>query len=708
MFVPFFEDVQLSQPKPPPENVQVLLDVPDRRRAKISEDLEVALKRQLNKEKRDQQLLVHQSGFTEWLEQGNYINGILNDTALFQMALKLLPSAQAYPKDKADLKYFEAIAKWYKGAMKVPPDAEMYPPMADDLDMKASLRKQIESKSVKSKRDLILIFIILIRGIGLQCRMVVNLVVPPIRPPQSELCRITTKPKAETSINKRKTKANANDDDYDEIAEQLSSAKKKPAPKSSVKTEPNSASKKADSKVVASSAKTAKPTSTARSRAEPARKANAREPKTTLKVEATAMSPVRPRVTRSRTPALLIPQVDGLDDVIASPIAKRTRLRAQPTANPPMLRKLLIAQPSVDSPIKTRRNASRNNAAMSILQVPKPHTLPVKKEHSISQCSSELFAVDPAERKTVTKPRKSPSRPAVKTKSSTVAATDSDAPPIKLTRLSDDVKIDRRVLSTDDEAQPATKPAASRTDFWPEVWSEKEEKWMCVDLFKGKVDSCETVIRGATVPVAYVLAWSNSCTVKDVSLRYCPQWHSVNRKMRADQEFVEQALKPFVGPDPQRDKKEDAEMQRLIMERPMPTSIGEFKNHPMYALKRHLLKFEAIYPPDPLTLGFVRGEAVYARECVHTLHSRELWVKQARVVKPGQTPYKIVTARPKWERATNTVIKDQPLELFGHWQTSEYEPPVAENGVVPKNAYGNVELFKACMLPINTVHLPCE
>lgn len=54
------------------------------------------------------------------------------------------------------------------------------------------------------------------------------------------------------------------------------------------------------------------------------------------------------------------------------------------------------------------------------------------------------------------------------------------------------------------------------------------------------------------------------------------------------------------------------------------------------------------------------------------------------------------------------MIKDLPLELFGVWQTMEYEPPVAENGIVPKNAYGNVELFKECMLPINTVHLPCK
>lgn len=122
-------------------------------------------------------------------------------------------------------------------------------------------------------------------------------------------------------------------------------------------------------------------------------------------------------------------------------------------------------------------------------------------------------------------------------------------------------------------------------------------------------------------------------------------------------------------------------------------------------MERHLLKFQAIYPADAPTLGFIRGEPVYARECVITLHSREIWVKQARVVKPGETPYKIVKSRPKWDRAMNKMLEPQPLEIFGLHQTTAYVPPTAMNGVVPRNPYGNVELFKPEMLPIGTRHL---
>lgn len=57
---------------------------------------------------------------------------------------------------------------------------------------------------------------------------------------------------------------------------------------------------------------------------------------------------------------------------------------------------------------------------------------------------------------------------------------------------------------------------------------------------------------------------------------------------------------------------------------------------------------------------------------------------------------------------SNKLITDKPLEVFGPWQVQDYEPPVAENGIVPRNAYGNVELFKQCMLPKGTVHIKCK
>ena len=45
----------------------------------------------------------------------------------------------------------------------------------------------------------------------------------------------------------------------------------------------------------------------------------------------------------------------------------------------------------------------------------------------------------------------------------------------------------------------------------------------------------------------------------------------------------------------------------------------------------------------------------------------------------------VVTARAKYNRMTGTVLKDQPLEVFGHWQTEKYIPPPAKDGKVRIN-----------------------
>lgn len=51
-------------------------------------------------------------------------------------------------------------------------------------------------------------------------------------------------------------------------------------------------------------------------------------------------------------------------------------------------------------------------------------------------------------------------------------------------------------------------------------------------------------------------------------------------------------------------------------------------------------------------------------------------------------------------------VRNNPeLDLYGYWQTKEYDPPHAEGGRVPRNEFGNVELFQAHMLPHGCVHL---
>ncbi|NWR06366.1 XPC protein, partial [Paradoxornis webbianus] len=151
------------------------------------------------------------------------------------------------------------------------------------------------------------------------------------------------------------------------------------------------------------------------------------------------------------------------------------------------------------------------------------------------------------------------------------------------------------------------------------------------------------------------------------------------------------------------------QFQVKLQDQPLPTAIGEYKNHPLYALKRHLLKYQAIYPESAAILGYCRGEAVYSRDCIHTLHSRDTWLKQARVVRLGEVPYKMVKGfsnRARKARLAEPENRDrEDLALFGRWQTEEYQPPIAVDGKVPRNEYGNVYLFLPSMLPVGCVQL---
>jgi len=247
-----------------------------------------------------------------------------------------------------------------------------------------------------------------------------------------------------------------------------------------------------------------------------------------------------------------------------------------------------------------------------------------------------------------------------------------------------------------------TKEVKPGMDYWCEVFV---GKWITVDIVNGK-SNCSGEMEGrATKPVTYVLA-DNGLGIKDVTKRYAANFMTKTRKIRCTQDWLDGALRGIKMAHDSKTENEDKEIDKRLEKTPMPTTVSGFKDHPLYALERHLLKFEAIYPPSPLTLGFIKSEPVYARECVHAVLGRTAWLKEGRTVILNQEPYKVVKARPKWDRMTGSKVSDEPLDLFGKWQTELYIPKPAENGIVPRNEYGSVELFKPWMLPIGCAHLP--
>ncbi|XP_068187390.1 DNA repair protein complementing XP-C cells [Antennarius striatus] len=251
------------------------------------------------------------------------------------------------------------------------------------------------------------------------------------------------------------------------------------------------------------------------------------------------------------------------------------------------------------------------------------------------------------------------------------------------------------------------KKEGSGADEWLEVYIENASSWICVDVEHG-VGLPSLCSQNATAPVTYVVSVDGDGFLKDLGRKYDPTWMTLSRKRRVDEEWWQEMLEPFLGPEDERDIKEDKELQNKLVNKPLPISVAEYKNHPLYALKRHLLKYEAIYPGTATVLGYCRGEPVYSRDCVHTLHSKDTWLKEARTVRLGEEPYKMVKGfsnRSRKARMMSERKDENDLPLFGEWQTEEYQPPIAVDGKVPRNDFGNVYLFKPCMLPVGCVHL---
>ena len=140
----------------------------------------------------------------------------------------------------------------------------------------------------------------------------------------------------------------------------------------------------------------------------------------------------------------------------------------------------------------------------------------------------------------------------------------------------------------------------------------------------------------------------------------------------------------------------------------IPKTLTKLKGHPLYVAQRHILKYETIFPADTLPIAQVKikdaHENVYERKYVRPLHTRNTWLQKAKVVRDGEVPCKMVASWFQNKKAgVASDTKNSPL--FGEWQTDPYQPEIAKDGLVPRNNFGNVDLYQLCMLPIGCVYV---
>jgi xeroderma pigmentosum group C-complementing protein len=285
-------------------------------------------------------------------------------------------------------------------------------------------------------------------------------------------------------------------------------------------------------------------------------------------------------------------------------------------------------------------------------------------------------------------------------------------------------------------AKPAPTPLKKREKpiqklsypvYWVEAFNEAQQKWLPVDPIVthtvNKAFKLEPPTSYDLNQLTYAIAFEGSGAARDVTKRYAKAYNAKTRRFRVESShegarWFRKAMRIFrrrTGPL-DRDQVEDAELAQKEAREGMPANVLDFKDHPYYALERHLKRNEVIHPKREVgkvnagTAAKPRMEAVYRRQDILSCKSADKWYRCGREVKEGEQPLKHVTARSRRQRS----VDDEDLAdggpanttaLYGPYQTRLYVPPPVERGRIPKNAYGNLDIYVPSMVPPGGAHI---
>ncbi|KAK4548223.1 hypothetical protein LTR36_010093 [Oleoguttula mirabilis] len=180
------------------------------------------------------------------------------------------------------------------------------------------------------------------------------------------------------------------------------------------------------------------------------------------------------------------------------------------------------------------------------------------------------------------------------------------------------------------------------------------------------------------------------------------------KRTAADEREEETDLKPF------KPAKEEKEVEK--------ESLQWYKQSAEYVLEQHLRREEAVIPGAKAVKTFTAGKGdkakehpVFRRKDVVACKTVESWHKEGRAIKMSEQPMKLVPTR------AVTLIRKREMEdvlretgeklkqgLYAIDQTDWIIPAPIKAGVIPKNAYGNMDVYVPTMVPQGAVHLPLK
>jgi len=248
--------------------------------------------------------------------------------------------------------------------------------------------------------------------------------------------------------------------------------------------------------------------------------------------------------------------------------------------------------------------------------------------------------------------------------------------------------------------------------------------------------------------IAYVVAYSPDGTAKDVTTRYLKRrmWPGKTKGFRVpvekiairnahgkvkryeEYDWFKIAISGYVRNDKMRTAVDDVEESSdLVPQQPEKKdnkddgdTLQSLKTSADWVLERFLRREEALRPDAKPDRMFVSGksdklmqEPVYRRADVERCLTAESWHKDGRRPKAGVVPLKQVPIRAMTLTRKREVEEVQrqtgevPTQgLYSHDQTEYIIPEPIKDGIIPKNAYGNIDCFVPTMVPKGAAHVP--
>ena len=258
--------------------------------------------------------------------------------------------------------------------------------------------------------------------------------------------------------------------------------------------------------------------------------------------------------------------------------------------------------------------------------------------------------------------------------------------------------------------------------FWVEAFNTAHQKWIPIDPIVTQTVNIPSKLEPPSSydlnQMTYVIAFEDDGVARDVTRRYAKSYNAKTRRQRVESSengahWFKQALRIFRrrrrdGAGLDRDAIEDAELAAKEAKEGMPANVQDFKDHPYYALERHLKRHEVLHLRREVgkvnagTSAKPRMENVYRRQDILVCRNAEKWYRLGRVVREGEQAVKRVPARSPRAKSPIDEGEDESksaIALYAPFQTELYIPPPVVKCKVPRNAYGNLDIYVPSMVP---------